>query len=69
MINERLSDLLKVKPLKDGETVTYKVKGAGEPLPGHVDDFGNKRLAAPGLNLSGECYVTDKFADNKILII
>ncbi len=64
MINDRLSKNLQVKPLKDGETVTYKVKGAGEPLPGHVDEYGNKRLAAPGLDLSGECFITDKWGDN-----
>lgn len=63
MINEKLSTQLRVKPIKQGESVTYKVTGAGEILPGVVDDSGNKKRATPGLNLAGDCFITDKWSD------
>lgn len=62
-VNSHLSPQIQVKPVVGN--VTYYVKGAGVPLPGVVDEGGNKKIARPSISLPGEYFITDPGSGNK----
>ncbi len=71
MINDNLSTKLKVRPLGDKETVTYRLIGAGEPSLYKRDEQDRPVPNMPTKLLEGRDYIIDPFnkeGNNKILI-